>query len=115
MSERQTCFQEEALPVLDSIDARVDAAHVEIQQLEQFEETINELGEHVHHFDSIACGGLDVDEEAQEIVLGISNYTIGERIRTVIEEYEWEYVEIFWLEEAELFQVELTMEYDFDL
>jgi len=112
MSNPQNPFQERIDPVLEEIDTGIEAAKTQIDGLEHLRDDLVEILHHAEHFDSVACGVLEHLEEEQAIRLSISHYTLDTRVREVIEEYEWDDTTVSWIEQAGLFQVEMTMEYE---
>ena len=107
-----TTFRERVDPLLEDAEEEIQVARDRVQELQSFKDELAELSEHAAHFDSVACGTLDVDEQRQQITLVVSKPTLSDRIKTVLREHDWTTTEIEWIEEAGLFQAELTMEYE---
>lgn len=105
-------FQEQVEPVQESLEATIDSHRAEIERLNSLQETVREIVEHAAHYDSIACSSLNADENQKYIELGISAYELDSDIREIVKEYDWDNVDVCWVVDAQVWDLELTLEYD---
>ncbi|GCF15952.1 hypothetical protein Harman_38870 [Haloarcula mannanilytica] len=107
-STQDFCFDE--LDEINSdINDRIKKAEQQVKQWEESKKVLLEIDEKVAHFDSIACGSVEVNESRGTITAVISAPEIGERVRELHQQYHWNSFEVDHLPDLGLFQVQMEM------
>jgi len=111
MSASEPGYYTEGLQEIhQKLDEQIVEAEQQIQRWNKYQEGLSDIDDAVAHFDSVACGTLEVKENEAKIAATISAPRIGERLRQLHREHDWDSIEFDHLEDPGLFQVEMTMD-----
>ncbi|MDT3437830.1 hypothetical protein [Haloarcula sp. 1CSR25-25] len=95
--------------VHEELDEQITKAEQRIQQWNEYQEALSEIDDAIAHFDSVACGTLKVNEREGTIVAKIAAPQIGERLRELHREHDWDSIEFKHLQDVGVFQVKMEM------
>jgi chaperonin cofactor prefoldin len=100
---------EELRQIAQDIDNQIEAAKQQIQQCQDTKEELSEIDEAISYFDSVACGSIEVDEDANTLTATISTHEIGERVEELHRKFRWGSFEVDHLQDLRLFKVRMEM------
>jgi len=90
---REGYHYEEVQQVSQELDTEIAEAQQQIERCNEFKSTLSEIDDTIAHYDSIACGSLQVDKDEQKIKATISAPEIGKKLRNLHQKYEWDSIE----------------------
>ncbi|RLM94385.1 hypothetical protein D3D01_16105 [Haloarcula sp. Atlit-7R] len=103
-------FQLEELKELaQDVDDQIEAAKQQIRRCQDTKQALSEIDQTISHFDSVACGSIEVDEDANTLAAIISTHEIGERIEEFHRKFRWDSFEVDHLQDLRLFQVRMEI------
>jgi hypothetical protein len=100
---------EELKEIARDVDDQIEAAKQQIRRCQDTKQALSEIDQTISHFDSVACGSIEVDEDANTLAAIISTHEIGERVEELHRKFRWESFEVDHLQDLRLFQVRMEI------